>query len=223
MELDPNYARAAAIAAWARAQHVVYNWTEDIEGIRAEADALVTRASPSVGDDPTALAALSTATMLLFGDLDRARVFVDRALALDPNNAWAWTRHGFLLAYRGNPEEALQSFEKALKLSPLDPFSFNGFIGMGFANFAAGRPEEAIKWAKRALGEKVGMTWAYRDLAVYYAHLGDLDQARESLAKFIVNRPQLTLAEVDNAMKFMEDGTRRRYIEGLRLAGLPEG
>jgi hypothetical protein len=29
------------------------------------------------------------------------------------------TRHGFLLAYRGNPDEALQSFEKALTLSPL--------------------------------------------------------------------------------------------------------
>ena len=62
MELDSSYARAAAIAAWARAQHVVYNWTDDIETIRNEGERLIVVASPAVGDDPTALCALSTAT-----------------------------------------------------------------------------------------------------------------------------------------------------------------
>ncbi len=41
MQLDPGYARATAIAAWARAQHVVYNWTDDIEAIRAEGERLI--------------------------------------------------------------------------------------------------------------------------------------------------------------------------------------
>jgi adenylate cyclase len=32
--LDPQYARATAVAAWARAQHVIYTWTNDIEAVR---------------------------------------------------------------------------------------------------------------------------------------------------------------------------------------------
>ncbi len=222
MARDPTYARAAAIAAWARAQHVVYNWTEDIAAVRAEGDRLITLAAPAVGDDPTALCALSTATMLLFGDLDRARHYVDRALALDPNNAWAWTRHGFLLAYRGDPEEALRSFEKALTLSPLDPFSFNGFIGMGFAKFAAGYPEEAVQWAERAIREKVGMTWAYRDLAAFQGGAGNIPAARDALAKFVSVRPDVTREKLRDALRFIEAKTLERYLDGLSAAGLPD-
>lgn len=222
MARDPSYGRAAAIAAWARAQHVVYNWTDDIAPVRAEGASLIALAAPTVGDDPTALCALSTATMLLFGDLDRARHYVDRALALDPNNAWAWTRHGFLLAYRGEPEEALKSFEKALTLSPLDPFSFNGYIGMGFAKFAAGYPMEAVQWAERALREKVGMTWAYRDLAAFHGAAGNPAAARDALAKFVAVRPDVSIEKLRDALRFMESGTLERYLAGLRAAGLPD-
>ena len=222
LELDPNYARAAAIGAWARAQHVVYNWTDDIEAVRSEGERLIARAAPSVGDDPTALCALSTATMLLFGDLDRSRHYVERALALDPNNAWAWTRHGFLLAYRGNPEEALQSFEKALTLSPLDPFSFNGFIGMGFAKFAAGHSAEAVQWSQRAIREKVGMTWAYRDLAAFNGDAGNIPAAREALARFVSVRPDVTVSKLRDSLRFIEPKTLDRYLDGLRVAGLGE-
>jgi len=222
MAREPSYARAAAIAAWARAQHVVYNWTRDIEPLRDEGARLIALAVPAIGDDPTALCALSTATMLLFGDLDRARHYVDRALALDPNNAWAWTRHGFLLAYLGQPREAQQSFEKALTLSPLDPFSFNGFIGMGFAKFAAGEPGEAVQWAQRAIREKVGMDWAYRDLAAFHGAAGDIPAAREALGRFLSARPDVTLGKLADALRFMEAGTLARYLDGLRAAGLPE-
>lgn len=222
MTLDPDYARAKAIAAWARAQSAVYNWTDDLAAIRAEGDRLVAEASPVVGDDPTALTALATATMLLFGDLDRARVFVDRALALDPNNAWAMTRRGFLEAYGGDPAEAQKCFEKAIKLSPLDPFSFNGYIGLGFARFAAGDPVEAAQWARRALGEKVGMTWAYRDLAVFLARAGDLEGAREALDRFVDARPEITVTHIADAMQFVQPRILEMYLDGLRLAGLPE-
>ncbi len=221
-QLDPTYARATAIAAWARAQHVVYNWSDDLETIRGEGERLIAEASPAIGDDPTALTALATATMLLFGDLDRAKVFVDRALALDPNNAWAWTRRGFLEAYRGDPDDARACFEKAVKLSPLDPFSFNAYIGIGFSRFAAGEPNEAAKWARRALGEKVGMTWAYRDLAVFLARAGDIEEAKGALAKFVASRPGITVRQVGDAMKFVQPRILEMYLDGLRLAGLPE-
>ena len=221
-KLDPGYARATAVAAWARAQHVVYNWATDIEQVRAEGKQLIETAASEVGDDPTALAALATAATLLLGDLDRAGHFADRALELDPNNAWAWTRRGFIDAYRGEPAAAIAAFEHAVRLSPLDPFSFNSYVGLGFSNFALERYDEAISWAQRAMREKGSMTWAYRDLAVYLAYAGRLDEARRAMAELLTTRPELTVAEVGDALRFIERKILKRYLDGLRMAGLRE-
>ncbi len=220
--IDPGYGRASAFAAWARAQQVVYNWADDIERMRNEGDQLIALAADTVNDDPTALCALSTATMLLFGDLDRAQSFIDRALLLDPNHAWGWTRRGFLNVYRGEADSGTACFERAIRLSPLDPFSFNCFIGLGLARFAAGQPAEAAEWTRRAMREKVGMTWAYRDLATFLAAAGHVDEAKEAAVKLRQTHPHVTVAEVADALHFMEPGLLARYLDGLRQAGLPE-
>ncbi len=221
--IDPGYGRASAFAAWARAQQVVYNWADDIERMRTEGDRLIALAADTVNDDPTALCALSTATMLLFGDLDRAQSFIDRALMLDPNHAWGWTRRGFLHVYRGEADAGTACFERAIRLSPLDPFSFNCTIGLGLARFAAGHPEEAIEWTRRAMREKVGLTWAYRDLATFLAAAGRIDEAKVAARRLCETHPHVTVAEVADALHFMEPKLLARYLDGLRQAGLPEG
>ena len=220
--IDSAYGRASAFAAWARAQQVVYNWADDIAAMRDEGDRLIVLAADTVNDDPTALCALSTATMLLFGDLDRAQSFVDRALLLDPNLAWGWARRGFLNVYRGEADAGTACFERAIRLSPLDPFSFNCTIGLGLARFAAGQPAAAIEWTRRAMREKVGLTWAYRDLASFLAAAGRIDEAREAATRFRETHLHATLTEVADALGFMEPKLLARYLDGLRMAGLPE-
>jgi adenylate cyclase len=191
--------------------------------MRAEGDRLIALAADTVDDDPTALCALSTATMLLFGDLDRAQSFIDRALMLDPNLAWGWARRGFLNVYRGDADAGTACFERAIRLSPLDPFSFNCYIGLGLARFAAGQPAEAAEWTRRALREKVGLTWAYRDLATFLVAAGKIDEAKDAAAKLRETHPRVTVAQVAETLRFMEPGLRARYLDGLRQAGLPEG
>jgi adenylate cyclase len=222
LRIDPTYARGAAVAAWARGQQIVYHWTTDIDRDQAEGIKLIERASDGSEDDPMALTALSTATMLLLADLDRAQFFVDKALTIDPNHAWAWTRRGFLDAYRGDPTSGIACLERAMRLSPLDPFNFICLIAMGFAKFAAGRFDEAAQWTQRALREKSGMNWAYRDLAVYLAHAGEVERARDALAKFTVSRPHVTVGGVGEALRFIEPTLLSRYLDGLRMAGLRE-
>lgn len=221
--IDPAYGRATAFAAWARAQQVAYNWADDNKRMREEGDRLIALAADTVNDDPTALCALSTATMLLFADLDRAQSCLDRALLLDPNHAWGWTRRGFLHVYRGEADDGTACFERAIRLSPLDPFSFNCYIGLGLARFAAGQPTEAAEWTRRAMREKIGLTWAYRDLATFLANAGRIDEAKEAAAKLRETHPHLTVAQVADTLRFMEPGLLARYLDGLRKAGLPEG
>jgi TolB-like protein/class 3 adenylate cyclase len=220
LALEPRYGLAAALAAWAHGQQVAYNWATDFEAERRAAEALIETASLSVADDPTALTALASAMMQLGGDVAQAANFADRALSLDPNHAWAWMRRGYGQVYLGNPEAGLEAFERAARLSPTDPFGFNVHLGMGLANFAAQRPEAAIGWVRRALSERPGLTWPFRDLAVYQGDAGDRAAAEDALRKFLKAHPGMTLAAVRDSLRFMHPDLLDRYVGGLARAGL---
>jgi len=220
LKLEPTYGLAAALAAWAHGQQVAYNWAADLSAERTKGERLMEIATLTVGDDPTALTALASAMMQLGGDVQQASAFAGKALNLDPNHAWAWMRRGFGLVYVGRPEEGLQAFEQAARLSPLDPFGFNVQLGMGLAHFAAGRPQQAIDLAKQALAQRPGLTWPYRDLAAYYAHHGDYPSARDALQKFTALRPEVSLATVGDSLRFMYPSLLARYLQGLKLAGM---
>jgi adenylate cyclase len=223
LELDPDYGLAAALGAWAHAQNVVFNWTADLAAERSKGERLIKIGARTVGNDPTGLTALASGIMLLGGDMDRAVGLVERALALDANHAWAWTRRGFAHVYAGQPDKGLACFERAMRLSPVDPFAFSSYIGLGLAHFSLGRVDESVRWTWRALDANPGMTWPYRDLATFLAHAGDIAGAREALGRFTDGRPPLTTASMADSLKFMEPRLLERYIDGLRRAGLPDG
>ena len=220
LELEPNYGLAAALAAWSHGQQVAYNWTHDITTERAVARELIELAAATVSGDPTAMTALASAMMQTGGDVAQATALADRALAIDPNHAWAWMRRGFGQVYLGNPEDGLTAFERSARLSPLDPFSFNMHLGMGLAHFGAGRLQQAVEMAQRALADRPGLTWPYRDLATYYAHRGETAMARDALDKFRAGRTDITLASVTDSLRFMHPALLSRYVRGLELAGL---
>ena len=64
-----------------------------------------------IDDDPTALTAAG-AVAGLCGDQEGASALIERALALDPNNAWAWTRWGWVGIYRGEADLARNGLRK---------------------------------------------------------------------------------------------------------------
>jgi adenylate cyclase len=220
LALDPHYGLAAALAAWAHGQQVAYNWTTDFAAERRTASELIETATANVADDPTALTAVASAMMMLGGDVQQAAAFADRALQLDPNHAWAWMRRGWGHVYLGSPEEGLAAFERSARLSPMDPFAFNVHLGMGLASFAAGRPQQAIGWVQRAMAERPGLTWPYRDLTVYLAHQGDLAAARDALERFQKSHPAVSVASIGDGLRFMYPSLLARYLQGLSLAGL---
>lgn len=220
LALEPQYGLAASLEAWAHGQQIAYNWSRDYAAERKAAGRLIEQAVMWVHDDPTALTALASAMMMVGGDVPQAAAFADQALALDTNHAWAWMRRGWGQVYLGNPEEGIVAFERASRLSPLDPFAFNIHLGMGLAHFSAGRPQMAVRFALKALAERPGLTWPYRDLATYHAHHGDLAAARDALLKFTAAHQGVTLTMIGDGLRFMEAGLLSRYLRGLKLAGL---
>lgn len=222
LALEPNYGLAAALVGWAHGQQIAYNWTDDIPGERREAQKAIERASETAIGNPTAMTALASAIMQTGGDVARAKDLAERALVLDPNHAWAWLRKGYGLVYLGRPDDAIKAFQASLRLSPMDPFAFNMLFGTALAHFAADRPQEAVEFASRAIAERPGLSWPFRDLASYYAALGDMTAATAALDKFRAGRPGIDLATIRDSLRFMHPDLLDKYIGGLAKAGLQE-
>jgi adenylate cyclase len=120
LAIDPQYPLALSLAGWCHAQRSVYNWAEDIAESQAKARSLAERAAVLSGDDPIILTVLGTVHTFV-RNYGTARVLFERALTLDPNAAWAWSRLGWIENYTDQPHKAIENFERALRLSPLDP------------------------------------------------------------------------------------------------------
>lgn len=150
--IDPTYGRAHAFLAWCHAQNLGYIWTEEPENDLECALSAIEAAAVSIDDDPTALTATGGA-LSHCGDQERASAYLERALALDPNNAWGWARYGWVASYKGQPDRARERFERAMTLSPADPLAFNMRMGLALSLALAGDLAEAVSIAREVVNK----------------------------------------------------------------------
>lgn len=220
---EPGYGRAHALLAWTHSQDIVYLWSADPEKSRQSVRAAVDAAATMIGDDPIALAAVGSAISQCLDDLDRAAAYVEAALALDPNNAWAWARYAWLAIYRDQPEQAIERFERALTLSPMDPLEFNLRIGVGLALGLKGEYTTAARILREVLHKHPHVTWAYRQLAYISALAGDLPTARDAMARLCAAHPYVSIAMMQACHPSRH--SPRKFdvmLKGWRMAGMPE-
>src|SRR3712207_1133718 len=220
LRLDPTYPTALSLLAWCCGQRVVYNWSEDFAQDKLVTLRIARQAAALSSDDPFVLAVLGAALSIAC-EFRQAKAMLEKALALDPNSAFAWTRSGWLRNFQSDPEAAIQHFERALRLSPFEPMSYNCIMGIGTAHFIAGRYEEAVEWQEKALDAHPTATWILRGLVPAHVFAGHLDKAKVRLDELLRAYPDLTLGKIRGALAFNEDYTGR-MIEGLRRAGLTE-
>ncbi len=220
LAIDPKYPLALSLAGWCHAQRSVYNWADDIAASQTLARTLAEQAAELSGDDPLILAVLGTVHTFV-GNHGTARVLLERALALDPNAAWAWSRLGWLEVYADRPEPAIEKFERALRLSPLDPMNFNNHVGMGSACEVARDFDDAVAHYRRALEERPHAMWIYRNLVSSLSGAGRMEEAKKAYAEMMRAYPNLTVAKLRQAMVFSAP-TLERMVGNLRKLGLPD-
>jgi adenylate cyclase len=220
LAIDPEYPLALSLAGWCHAQRSVYNWADDIAASQALAGKLAERAAELSGDDPLILAVLG-AVHTFVRNYGTARVLLERALTLDPNAAWAWSRLGWVENYSDRPERAFENFERALRLSPLDPMNFNNYVGMASAHEVAQDYDKAAALYRRALEERPHAMWIYRHLTSALSGAGRMQEAKEAYAVMMRSYPNLTVSKFKQAMVFSAP-TVDRMADNLRKLGLPE-
>ncbi|MGO8907946.1 MAG: adenylate/guanylate cyclase domain-containing protein [Bradyrhizobium sp.] len=220
LAIDPEYPLALSLAGWCHAQRSVYNWADDIAVSKVMARSLAERAAEMSGDDPIILAILG-AVHTFVRNYGTARVLLERAVTLDPNAAWAWTRLGWLENYADQPQKAIENFERAQRLSPIDPMNFNNYVGIGSAHEVAQEYDMAAAFYQRALEERPNASWIYRNLASVLSGAGRVDEAKQAFAVMMLTYPDLTVSKYKQAMVF-SPAALNRMAENLRKLGLPD-
>ena len=219
LELHPRFGGAATLAGLCHMRNVIIGYADDPQFDRREAVRLSRLALSLDDSDPDTLAAAAVISAFMVGDIESAIEMADRAVALNPNSFDAWYGRGWVHRNAGLPEEAVRSFERAMRMSPLDPLLHRSFVGMGIALIELRRFDEAIVAGKKAQRQKSSFGPAYCCLASAFAHLGREAEAREAATCLLEFDPAFTVSA------FIARGghsNAKLLIEGLRKAGLPE-
>jgi adenylate cyclase len=217
LELDPQFGLVAALAGASHMQNVLWGYAADPQFDRKEAVRLCRLALSLDDSDADILAWAAVISAFMVGDHESAIELADRAVALNPNSYQAWGCRGHVYRVAGLPEEAVRSFERAIRMSPVDPLLHVAFAGMGLAFIELGRFDEAIVAGKKALRQNA--SFSARCLASAFAHLGRAAEAREAAARVLEVDPGFTISA------WIARGGQtnsKLLIEGLRRAGLPE-
>jgi adenylate cyclase len=225
MSLDVSYALPRALAAWCYAQRPTYLRLSNIliagiEADRRRASSLAREAVRLNNGDPLVLTFAGAAHSLTREYL-LAESLIQKALLLDPNSAWAWTRSGWNNVYLRQPDRAIEHFHRSIRLSPVDPMTFNIFAGIGAAHVEKEDYATAAQWLERGLREQPDALWLNRILTAAYFHSGQVELANAALRVLLERFPDLTISSLVGSAT-VSDFAKNKFEEAFRALGLPE-
>jgi adenylate cyclase len=219
LEIDPRYSAAVRLSADIHGLRPAQGWSTDVKSDYENAMRFGRRALAIDDADPDTLAMFGRGVGAFSNDYNTAKEMVDRAVALNPNSARAWSERGWTYRYMKKAEEALVSFERAVRLSPVDPRLYDTLTGVASTLIILGRDDEAVARARRALALNPRFTSAYRCLAASLAYLGHNAEAKKAAEALLEIEPSF---RIDAWANYGGQWQGQRFLDGLRLAGLPE-
>jgi TolB-like protein/class 3 adenylate cyclase len=222
ISLDPSFARAYTFAADIFGQRKAFGWIADAAQERVETRQFAERAIQLDRDDPLVLASSGQAYSFVLEEPENGVALLTRAMALDPNLAIARNWSGWGNIYLGNTDAAIEQFSAAIRLSPLDPRLFLPQTGMAYALFFAGRYEDGLAWATRAMQNQSNFLGAHRTLMANLAMTGRIAEARRACDAMLKADPTFCISGITKRTPFRRPEDIERLGEAYRIAGVPE-
>jgi TolB-like protein len=220
--LDPGFASAHGMAAACHYWRKMNNWMSDRPHELAEGAQLAIRAVELGSNDAVALTRGGHALAHFGGDLDRGIAAVERALVLNPNLSAAWYLSGFQRISLGEHDDAVERFARAMRLSPLDPETFQMQTGTAMAHMFARRFELASDWADKAAREAPNILRVSAFSAASHALAGRMDEARGAMWHVRRIDPTMRISNVADWVVLRRSEDLATFVEGLRKAGMAE-
>ncbi|HEX9462646.1 MAG TPA: adenylate/guanylate cyclase domain-containing protein [Alphaproteobacteria bacterium] len=217
LELDPDYAQAAAALGITLVHSTLSGWTDATRATLVEASRFAERAMRLDPRDPQSHFAFGLVNYHL-GQVKPALVAMREAIRLNPSYAAAYANQAFLLNYLNRPQESLQSTATAFRLSPHDVRRFIWHTALAGAHYLSGEFEEAVEVGLGGLRLKADFL---PPLTYVVAALGQMGRRAEAEI-YLPRLRQLHGAGSEAYLRrwFVDETAMNFVLDGLRKAGL---
>jgi TolB-like protein/Tfp pilus assembly protein PilF len=232
--LDRDYAAAHAWLAYWHLFLVGQGWTASADPplprdvAMRRAGALAERAVRLDPSDARALTIGGHVRAFLHRDAAGAMELHERALGFNPNLPLAWAFSGLAECYQGRHAAAIRRIEQARRLSPFDPNSFFYETSLMVPHLLLGHFAQVVDMGRRALALNPTLSSSFKVLLSALGHLAARQQAgageeaeavRDRLFRL---EPGYSISQAASRNTFLREADTALFLDGLRLAGLPE-
>jgi adenylate cyclase len=217
--IEPGYARAHALLAWAVWWATLcFAWPDPGDGYERAAR----HAADAAALDPTEPWARMVLGLCHSNAARHAQALTElrAAVELSPSSALGRTALGWALLRAGEYDAALAETGRALRMSPADSFAGIYTSTHGLALLGARRFAEALPFLRAAVADCAEYPGHYNTLISCCGHLGLLDEARAFMAARERIAQPLRLSVIRRLLQGFAHG--EVFVEGLRRAGVPE-
>ncbi|MEY4749660.1 MAG: transcriptional regulator HilA [Pseudomonadota bacterium] len=220
LEIDPGYAQAKALAAWAYAMAWANRWMDRHEA--AAGLPLAQGALDDHHDDPYTLTFAGHAVAVLGRQFDQAHQALSQALALTPDSITVLAIAGWISVYRCELDLAQARLERAVALD--EPAARARLVNaaLAYAHLIGGRPQAALSLACEGVLAHPQFIPGRLALLHAWVRTGQLGEARALAAELGPLMPRLSVTRYVATQLFIDEDFRRRCGEDLRLLGVPE-
>ncbi len=222
IQIDPMQANYHGILSVTHLMDALYGW----EPNRAESlnTALLNAERGLALDDRDALVLRAMGLVHFFSrNHTTALEYFERAVDANSGEAENLALLGASLGVNGDYKGSLEMFQRAISLSPQDEHIATWYNYLSIAAFVDERYEEAAEWSRRTILENPDFPGGHRTLAASSGVMEEFDEAQEAAERLRSLVPEISLEQMANSLPyFIEDSDLERYLDGLRLAGIPE-
>ena len=215
IDLDPNY--AAAYAALAETYYIApaMGWAESPAAFLSRGEELALKALSL--DDADVRAHIVLSRIHIFHQrYKEAAAEIDRAIAINPNDAQGIGGRGDILMWLGQTDAAIETLELAQRIDP-DLNTIDRFA-LSLAYYLRRRYEAAIEQAELNLRQNANASFSRIVLAAAYAQQ---DRAEDSARVVdVIRRTDPTFDPKAFGTKFLNSVDLDHVRDGLRKAGL---
>ncbi|MFG3595900.1 winged helix-turn-helix domain-containing tetratricopeptide repeat protein [Bradyrhizobium sp. RDI18] len=221
--LDPNFVPAYGGAAGCIGWRWGNKWPGDIAEDRAKLLSFAGRLKELGSDDATALSFVGFNLFWIGLDFDAGLEIIERAVQSNANCARAVQSRGLVRGWYGESDSAAADLERAMRLSPRDPFSYNAMLGLALAHHNGGRHAEAAAWTDRALRAFPPSFLVGKQQSILcYVGAGRLEDARKLMAECLRLVPTWRRSTTVPPQWYRSTKLRAEILEAFISAGLPE-
>lgn len=219
--LDAGYGNLhGAYAGWLTLR-MFQGWSVDWAGDKALMEKTAKIALRLDPDNARTLSLFGHSRTIMERDYASSETLLSQAFALAPNDVetLCWTVP--TLSYTGQTEEAIRRAQRALSLSPLDPFRFRHEHFLSIAYFSIHDFCKAVFFGERSLERNKNYTSNVRLTVAALVAVGRKNDAKKLAQRLMVLQPKLKASDVGANSGFQSRTTRQFYSAQLIEAGVP--